>query len=72
MDNHTEHGADMMKGKTCNCGHHKVVPILVILLGLDFLLAQLNVLTWGFVGVTWPILVIIGGIVKLNMCKCCK
>ncbi len=72
-----------MKGKTCTCGmggghcgcgHHKVVPILIILLGLVFLLAQVNVLTWAFADVTWPILVIIAGCVKLfgGSCTCCK
>jgi uncharacterized membrane protein len=77
MENNMEHGAEPMQGKTCKgcgCGHHKIVPILIILLGLEFLLAQVNVLTWGFVGVTWPILVIIVGCMKLakGCCKCCK
>jgi hypothetical protein len=77
MENTTGHGAEAMNGKTCGgkcgCGHHKVFPILVILFGLAFLLAQVNVLSWNFVGVTWPILVIIAGIMKLcgGMCKCC-
>jgi uncharacterized membrane protein len=75
MENNTEHG-EPMQGKTCNgcrCGHHKVIPILIILVGLEFLLAQVNVLTWGFVDVTWPILVIIVGCMKLfkGSCKCC-
>ena len=61
-----------MNGKTCGCMHHKVLPILVILLGLDFLLASLGVLTWGFVNVTWPILVIIAGFMKLMSCSCCS
>jgi hypothetical protein len=65
---------EKMGGKTCNCTHHKVIPILVILLGLEFLLANMGVFTWGFVSVTWPILVIIGGCVKLfgRNCKCCS
>jgi hypothetical protein len=81
MENNMEHGAEEMKGKTCSCGaggkcgcgHHKVIPILIIILGLAFLLAQVNVLTWAFVGVTWPILIIIAGCVKLmgSSCKCC-
>jgi hypothetical protein len=58
-----------MGGKTCNCGHHKVFPILVILFGLAFLLGALNILTWSFVGIAWPILVIIAGASKF--CKCC-
>ena len=79
MENHTEHGAEHsepMKDKTCgscNCGHHKIVPILIIILGLEFLLAQINVLTWAFVNVTWPIVIIIVGVMKLmkGSCKCC-
>jgi hypothetical protein len=59
------------KGKTCGCGHHKTLPILVILFGLVFLLESLNVVTWGFVNIAWPILVIILGCVKLSKCGCC-
>jgi len=83
MENNSEHGAGEMKDKTCNCGacgghcgcmHHKIVPILIVLLGLEFLLAQVSVLSWNFVDVTWPILVMIAGIVKLfgGSCKCCR
>ena len=61
----------MMQGKTCKCGHHKVFPIIVILFGLEFLLAAVGVLTWSFVAVTWPILVIIVGFMKLMRCNCC-
>ncbi len=77
MDNNMEHAehqeAGMAKGKTCHCGHHKVMPILVIILGLEFLLAEVNVLTWGFVNITWPILLIIFGFYKLmsGKCNCC-
>lgn len=62
---------DMKTGKTCGCPHHKIFPILVILFGLDFLLATLGVLTWGFVNVTWPILLILVGCMKLMKCGCC-
>ena len=63
----------MMGGGMCKCPHHKVVPVLVILFGLAFLLAALNVLTWGLVNVVWPILVIVAGFMKLTSgkCKCC-
>jgi membrane-bound ClpP family serine protease len=73
MDNnhmeHEEHGP----GKTCRCNHHKVMPILAIIFGAAFLLADVNVLSWGFVNITWPILLIIFGIVKLmdGKCNCC-
>ncbi len=63
----------MDKSKMCSCPHHKVVPGLVVLLGLLFLLQALNVLTASFVGLAWPVLVIIAGVMKMsqNMCKCC-
>jgi hypothetical protein len=72
----SEHGAAataMAQGKTCKCGHHKATPILVILLGLEFFLGEVGALNWGFVNVTWPILVIIAGVVMLvsRTCKCC-
>lgn len=69
---HPEHQGPMMQGKTCSCNHHKVMPTLVILFGLAFLLAEVNVLTWGFVNITWPILIIIFGITKLVRCNCCS
>ena len=61
-----------MGGKTCGCGCHKALPILVILFGLVFLLGALNIVTWWFVEIAWPILVIIAGFVKLSKggCKC--
>ena len=63
-----------MEGKSmvCKCPHHKVVPWVVILIGVDFLLGAVGVLTWSFVNITWPILLIIAGIMKLGMCKCCS
>jgi hypothetical protein len=59
--------------KVCSCGHHKVLPIIVILLGLAFLLGALNVLTATVVNMIWPILLIIGGVVKMSesRCSCC-
>jgi len=56
----------------CRCGHHKIVPVLVILIGLLFLLGALGILTGGFVSLVWPILLIIVGAVKLGSgsCKC--
>lgn len=60
------------KGMACKCPHHKVVPWLVIAIGVDFLLGAVNVLTWSFVYITWPILLIVAGIVKLNRCGCCS
>ncbi len=86
MENHVSHPAadgGTMQGNACTCWlcngkcpcwHHKAVPVLAILFGLEFLLAQVNVLTWDFVNVTWPILVMLAGCVKLagRCCKCCS
>lgn len=63
-----------MGGKNmCGCPHHKAIPVLVILFGLVFLLGNWGILTWSFVGMAWPIIVIVGGLTKLTskMCKCC-
>ena len=60
---------------TCSCPHHKVMPILIILLGLTFLLEALGILTSGFAGIAWPVIVIAAGLMKWaeksGMCKCC-
>jgi len=65
-----------MGGKNvCKCPHHKVIPVLIILLGLTFLLEAWNIVTPAFAMTVWPILVIIAGIMKwtqkAGMCKCC-
>lgn len=61
-----------MGGKTCGCGCHKVIPILVILFGLDFLLGMLGVLTPGVVNISWPIIIILAGGMMLfkKSCSC--
>ncbi|MDO8486117.1 MAG: hypothetical protein Q7S77_00220 [Candidatus Staskawiczbacteria bacterium] len=64
-----------MENNMCKCPHHKVVPVLIILFGLTFLLEALGVLTAGFAGIVWPIIIIAGGLMKWmtksGMCKCC-
>jgi hypothetical protein len=64
---------NMPQGKVCGCPHHKVIPLLVIFFGLDFLLGSLNVFTPEFVEYSWPVLVILAGGMKLmkGRCKCC-
>lgn len=62
---------DMKMGMKCGCPHHKVMPILVVLFGLDFLLLATGTLSAMFVSVSWPILVIIAGCLKLFRCGCC-
>lgn len=74
MDKMENKGDGMAHGKTCNCPHHKVLPILTIITGVDFLLGALRIFSWWFVDVTWPILLIIGGVVwmKQTSCGCCS
>jgi hypothetical protein len=64
---------DMNMGdkKVCNCPHHKIMPVIIILIGLTFLLGAFNVLSPMAVSIIWPILVIIIGLKKLKRCKCC-
>jgi len=66
-----------MGGKCCNhgvcsCMHHKIMPILIVLFGLSFLLTALGVYSMDVNAVIWPIIVILGGLVKLKggMCGC--
>jgi uncharacterized membrane protein len=60
--------------KTCSCGHHKVVPVLIIIVGIAFLLSDLGILTWSASNIIWPIALIIFGCMKLakGKCKCCQ
>lgn len=57
----------------CGCGHHNIVPILMILFGTSFLLQYQGILTVEAVNIIWPILVGIAGVVKLteDKCGCC-
>jgi hypothetical protein len=57
----------------CNCGHHNIVPILIILFAISFLLENQGFLKPGAIGIIWPILVGIVGVMKLTerSCKCC-
>ena len=61
----------MENEQCCKCTHHKLVPLCIALIGLAFLLLQLNVLAEATVGVVWPILLIVIGITKMAKCKCC-
>ena len=68
----------MMGGKCegdckCSCPHHKVVPLMIVLIALTFLLGNLGTLTASFVGIAWPVLLGVAGLTKLcsGSCKCC-
>ncbi len=56
----------------CRCAHRRTIPVLAIIVGLEFFLAEIGIFTWGFVNVTWPLLVIIAGIAGLkgSHCRC--
>ncbi len=58
---------------TCKCPHHKVIPAMVVLIGLTFLLGALNVITPTMVAILWPIFVVIAGGTKFaeRSCTCC-
>lgn len=62
----------MNSAPACQCGHHKIVPILVVLFGLTFLLEHLGVFTASFTDIAWPVLVILVGLVKVRSggCRC--
>ena len=55
----------------CGCVCHKAGGVLILLIGLDFLLGNLGVLSQRIVGIAWPVLVMIFGLKKLCKCKCC-
>lgn len=69
----------MMGGKcegghcACSCFHHKVTPLMVVLIALTFLLGNLGTLSESFVGMAWPILLGVAGLAKMfgRSCKCC-
>lgn len=60
-------------GGKCSCMHHKMVPLMLVLLGLAFLLKAWGILSAGFVDVAWPVLLILIGLQKMmgGVCKCC-
>ena len=60
-------------GAKCGCMHHKMVPLMITLIGVAFLLQALNVLTASTVATVWPILLIVAGGTKMfsGSCKCC-
>ncbi len=57
----------------CVCKHHSVIPFLMVLFAIVFLLGAFEVVEARTVSITWPILVGIAGLTKLNerRCTCC-
>ena len=62
-----------MEGKRCGCMHHSTLPLFVMAFGLLFLLGRWGVFTQSFVDIAWPVIVILGGVMKLmsKKCICC-
>ena len=58
---------------SCSCPCHKMLGILIILLGLVFLLESLAVLSPYIVSMAWPVLVMLIGLklITKGVCKCC-
>jgi len=60
----------MMKGGMCNCPHHKVFAFVVLLVGILFLLKDLNY--WSFWNLNWwTVGFLMLGLKKVAGCKCC-
>ena len=60
----------MENEKVCKCPHHKLMPWCIILIGVAFLLMNLNIYVHAM-SIIWPILLIVIGLKKLVACKCC-
>lgn len=58
---------------SCKCGHHKIVPAAITLIGLDVLLGACGVMGDKTTTIIWSVLLIIIGIMKMakGRCKCC-
>jgi len=67
-----------MKGGmgVCKCPHHKVVPFLIVVIGVDFLMGFWGIISWDAVNFVWPVSIILIGAMKLmsasGACKCCN
>ena len=64
----------MPMGAKCNCPHHKMVPLFVVLIGLTFLLHNLGTISTAVSDIVWPILLILIGFQKMfgSKCNCCR
>lgn len=63
-----------MTDPLCTCHHHRIAPIALVLIGLDFLANALGLVSDGFLAVSWPILLVVAGLAKLlgRTCRCCR
>jgi len=63
------------EGGKCGCPCHKMTGIFVALIGIDFLLGTLDVVSQKVVGIVWPVLLILLGLKNSfgkGKCKCCS
>ncbi|MEK9175382.1 MAG: hypothetical protein AAB795_02190 [Patescibacteria group bacterium] len=58
--------------KHCKCHHHKVAPLLLVVLGIVFLLGSIGQISLQVIATSFSIIVIFVGLVKFvgGMCKC--
>lgn len=65
-----------MQGTMCKCPHHKVIPFLIVVVGVAFLMGFWGMLSWDAVNIVWPVAIIAIGLMKLvermGACKCCS
>ena len=64
--------APMPMGKSCRCPHHKVTPLLIVLIGLTFILRAKAIVTPDAAAIIWGVLLMCIGFQKMarGMCKC--
>jgi len=58
----------------CRCPHHKLIPMVIFIIGLLFFLNAVNlVITTSVLNMLWPVALMIGGLTKMmsSRCKCC-
>lgn len=56
--------------RSCKCPHHKMGPVLIILLGLLWLLSALDVISLNIVSITLPVIIIVIGLMVLFRGDC--
>lgn len=58
--------------KHCKCGHHKLVPLLFVILGIVLLLGSLGRISLQVIGISLSVIVILAGLAKFfgGMCTC--
>lgn len=65
---------DNMSCNACACMHHKMVPLLIALIGINFILVNMGIYDEMMSSYIWPVLLTLIGVMKLTggSCKCCS